>query len=102
MEPKRLGAIESRFAEIVWAHAPLTSPELVRLCDAGLFENDRGTVRVLMSRRAYDSAQSTRFVDEAFSGSLPAFLAAFTDGKKLTPREVDELQRLIDRYREEG
>ena len=121
MEPKRLGAIESRFAEIVWAHAPLTSPELVRLCaaelgwkksttytvlrrlcDAGLFENDRGTVRVRMSRRAYDSAQSTRFVDEAFSGSLPAFLAAFTDGKKLTPREVDELQRLIDRYREEG
>ena len=30
METKRLGAIETRFAELIWANAPLTSPELVK------------------------------------------------------------------------
>ena len=59
-------------------------------------------MRVLVTRAEYDSMQSTQFVNEAFSGSLPAFLSAFAAGKKLTPPEVDELQRMIDSYREEG
>lgn len=121
METKRLGAIETRFAELIWASAPISSPELVqlcakelgwkksttytvlkKLCDRGLFQNDRGTVRVVVTRAEYDTMQSAQFVNEAFSGSLPAFLSAFAAGKKLTPQEVDELQRMIDRYREEG
>ena len=119
MEQKRLGAVEARFAAIVWEHAPLPSAELVRrcsaelgwkksttytvlkkLCDRGLFENDGGTVRVRMTREEYDSEQSTQFVQEAFSGSLPAFLAAFTARKALTEQEVAEIQRMIDRFRE--
>ncbi|MBQ1620478.1 MAG: BlaI/MecI/CopY family transcriptional regulator, partial [Oscillospiraceae bacterium] len=32
MEDMRLGAVESRFADIIWEHAPLPSGELVRLC----------------------------------------------------------------------
>lgn len=120
MNGKPLGAVELRFAEIVWQHAPLSSAELVRLCaaeldwkksttytvlkklcDRGLFENDGGTVRVCKTREEYDSAQSARFVDEAFSGSLPAFLAAFTAGKPLTQEEADEIQRMIDAFRAE-
>ena len=121
METKRLGAVETRFAELIWTHAPITSPALVRLCaeelgwkksttytvlkklcDRGLFVNDHGTVRVLVTRPEYDSMQSAQFVQEAFSGSLPAFLAAFAAGKKLTVSEVDELQRMINRFREEA
>lgn len=120
MDPKRLGAIETRFAQLIWDHAPISSPALVKLCEAelgwkksttytvlkklcdrGLFQNDHGTVRVLVSRAAYDSAQSAQFVEEAFSGSLPSFLAAFAAGKKLSAAEVDELQRMIDSFREE-
>ena len=121
MEIKRLGAIESRFADIIWERAPLSSPELVRLsserlgwkksttytvlkrlCGCGLFENDGGTVRVRMTREEYDSAQSALFVNEAFSGSLPAFFAAFTAGKPLTAQEAEEIRRMIDAYRQEG
>ena len=121
MNDKRLGPVELRFAELIWEHAPLSSTALVhlcaselgwkksttytvlkKLCDRGLFVNDHGTVRVLVTRAEYDSMQSTQFVEEAFSGSLPAFLSAFAAGKKLTAPEVDELQRMIDRYREEG
>ena len=39
-------------------------------------------------------------MDETFSGSLPAFLAAFSARKKLTRREVEALQKLIDDYEE--
>ncbi len=121
MNEKPLGTVELRFAEIIWRHAPLSSSELVRLCaselgwkksttytvlkklcDRGLFLNDSGTVHVRKTREEYDSTQSTRFVDEAFSGSLPAFLAAFTAGKPLTQEEADEIQRMIDAFREEA
>lgn len=121
MNGKRLGAVELRFAELIWEHAPLSSAELVRLsaseldwkksttytvlkklCDRGLFSNDGGIVHVLKTREEYDSAQSAQFVDEAFSGSLPAFIAAFTAGKPLTAREADEIQRMIDDFRREG
>ncbi len=120
MLEKRLGQVELRFAEIIWEHAPLSSAELVRLCaqelswkksttytvlkklcDRGLFENDGGTVRVCMTREQYDSAQSALFVNEAFSGSLPAFFAAFTAGKPLSAQEADEIRRMIDAFREE-
>ena len=115
----QMGAAEMRFAEIVWAHAPVTSGELVklsadrlgwkksttytvlrRLCDMGLFQNEGGTVSVLVDRESYGESQSRQFVSESFGGSLPAFLAAFTARKKLTEKEIAELQRLIDEAKE--
>ena len=115
-----LGEAERRFAELIWTNAPLPSTELVkkaedalgwkksttytvlkRLCGKGLFQNEGGTVQVRMTKEAFDSAQSEQFVEETFSGSLPAFLAAFTAKKKLTRREVEALQKLIDNYEEE-
>ena len=121
MSEKKLGTVEMKFAQLVWENAPISSTALVRLCakelgwkksttytvlkkhcERGLFKNEDSIVQVVKTRAEYDSEQSAQFVEEAFSGSLPAFLSAFAAGKKLTPPEVDELQRLIDRYREEG
>ena len=120
MEGQKLGAGESRFAEIVWREGPLPSRRLAelagaelgwkrstsytvlkRLCDKGLLANEDGTVRARMSREEWSAAQSEQFVEEAFGGSLPAFLAAFSRRKKLSGREIDELQQLIDGMREE-
>ena len=119
MEEIRLGVIESRFAELVWAHAPLTSGKLVKLCqeelqwkksttytvlkklcDRGLFRNDGGTVTAVISREEFHALQSERFVEETFEGSLPAFVAAFTSRKKLSEEEIRQLQALIDQSRE--
>ena len=113
-----LAPIETRFAEIIWSHAPLSSGELVklcekqlgwkksttytvlrRLCERGLFQNDGGTVTVLVTREEYENRQSTAFVEENYGGSLPRFLAAFSAGKKLSPEEADALQALIDQSR---
>ena len=119
MDEKKLGAVESRFAELIWENAPINSTALVRLsekelgwkksttytvlkklCARGIFQNVNGTVRVLVSKEAFAAAQSERFVEETFSGSLPAFLAAFTSRKPLSKSELEELQQLIDTYRE--
>ena len=114
----RMGAIESRFADMIWQNEPVTSPELVklaakeldwkksttytvlkRLCERGIFQNSDGTVTSLISRKDFYAVQSEKFVEETFSGSLPAFLAAFTTRKKLSDTEINELQELINRSR---
>ena len=119
MDDTKLGAVERRFAELIWANAPLTSGALVelcrkelswkksttytvlkKLCDRGLFRNDGGTVTAVVSREQFQSLQSEQFVEEAFHGSLPAFLAAFISRKKLSEEELQLLQRLIDKSRE--
>ena len=44
--------------------------------------------------------QSQQFIEETFSGSLPAFLAAFTSKKALSEKEIAQIQAMIDRYKE--
>ena len=113
-----MGAVESRFADMIWRAEPVTSAELVqqaaqelawkksttytvlkRLCEKGIFQNEGGVVTSRLSREEYAARQSEQFVEETFSGSLPAFLTAFTRRKKLTEEEIDQLQQLIERNR---
>lgn len=120
MGETRLGAVEARFADLIWERAPIPSGELVkvcqealgwkksttytmlrRLCQRGLFENRESVVRTLVTREEFYARQSQRFVEETFQGSLPAFLAAFTSRKELKESEVAELEKLIERYRKE-
>ena len=116
-----LGEVQARFADLVWAHEPISSGELVKLCEKelnwkkpttytvlrklcekGIFQNENGTVRSRISRREFYSAKSQQFVEETFEGSLPAFIAAFTAQKSLSQQDVDEIQRMIDDYRKEN
>lgn len=118
MSDLKMGQIETRFAEIIWEKEPISSTELVRLaeealgwkksttytvlkrlCDRGLFQNQGGAVTSLISKESYETAQSRQFVEESFSGSLPAFLTAFTRRSRLTDEEIAQLQALIDRNR---
>ncbi len=119
MSELTLGNAESRFADIVWASEPISSGELwkkcetelgwkksttftvlKRLCEKGIFINEKGTVSSIISRDEFYSMQSKKFVEELFSGSLPAFLAAFTSGKTLTENEAEALKKLISEFEE--
>ncbi len=112
-----LGVVESRFADIVWSHAPMSTAELIKLCaeelnwkrtttytvlkklgDKGLFALHEGTVTAVVTREEYYSDRSTRFVQDTFEGSLPAFIAAFAKGKGLTEQEISEIREMIDAY----
>ena len=111
----KLGNVESRFADLVWEHAPLGSGELVKLCEKelnwkkpttytvlrklcqrGLFRNEGGVVTAAMSREEYCALQSEEFVEETFGGSLPGFIAAFTQRRKLTAEEAEAIRKLIE------
>lgn len=118
MNNKSMGEVESRFADLIWKHEPITSGQLVklcetelkwkksttytvlrRLCERGLFQNTEGTVTSIISREEFYAMQSEQFVEETFQGSLPGFLAAFTKRRRLSEKEIDALQDLIDRHR---
>ena len=122
MSDYKLGEVETRFAEIIWANEPLGSGELVelcagalgwkksttytvlkKLCEKGYFRNENGCVTSLISRKEMQAQESRRFVENTFDGSLPAFLAAFTSECKLSEEEVGDIRRMIEAYsREEG
>ena len=120
MSELQMGAVEARFADIIWENEPIAtgvlakrSEELLswkkttsytvlkRLCDKGIFKNEKGVVTSVMSREDFYAVQSKRFVEHTFEGSLPAFLAAFTKNKGLTAEEVAHLRQLVAEYQEE-
>ena len=115
MEHIKLGTVEARFADIIWEKEPISSGELVKicqeklewkksttytvlkkLCERGIFKNDGGVVRSVLSRDQFNAAQSEQFVDDNLAGSLPAFIAAFTSRNKLTEKEIAQIKKLIE------
>lgn len=115
MSTMKLGVVESRFADIIWANAPLTTNALVKLCqeelnwkrtttytvlkklcDRGIFSMKDRLITTTLSKEEYYAIQSQQFVDENFSGSLPAFIAAFTTRQTLTPAEQKQIKAWLD------
>jgi len=110
---------EYRFCEILWEKEPVSSSELVQLCkerlewkksttytvikrlsERGVLKSENAIVTSLISKEEVQAAESANVVEKNFSGSLPQFIAAFTRKKKLTQTEIEEIQRIIDTYRE--
>ncbi len=119
MKEIELGEVQAAFADIIWANEPVGSGELVKLCESrfnwkkpttytvlrklcekGLFKNEDGVVTSLISKEEFNASKSEKFVQETYDGSLPAFIAAFMSHKKLSSGDIDEIQRMIDKYRE--
>ena len=115
-----LGAIQERFADIVWEHEPIPSGELAKvcekelswkrpttytvlrkLCEKGLLQNRDGIVTSLVPREEFYSAKSEQIIADSYKGSLPAFIAEFISKKKLSAEEADEIQRMIDSFKRE-
>lgn len=114
----KLGAVETHFAEIIWAHESITTGQLVKLCadelqwkrtttytvlkklsEKGIFKTENSIVTAVITKQEFEAMQSEQFVEENFKGSLPAFLAAFSTRKKLTDKEIEEMKNLIEQMR---
>lgn len=111
---------EYRFCLILWENEPIKSSELVKLCkeqlgwkptttytvikrlsERGVLKNENTVVTSLVSKEQVQEAEIDEMVEKTFEGSLPAFIAAFTKHRRLSQKEIDEVQQMIDRFREE-
>ena len=118
MNETRLGTIEARFADIVWQNAPITTANLIKLCEKefgwkrtttytvikrlgerGILKTENGLVVPLISKEEAQASEIDELVEKKFEGSLPAFVAAFTKRQRLSAKELDALQSMIDRIR---
>lgn len=121
METPKVFESEYRFCLILWEHEPVRSSELVALCreqlgwkptttytvikrlsERGVLVNENSVVRSLVSKDEVQAAEIDELVEKKVGGSLPAFIAAFTRHRLLSGAELDEMQRMIDEYREGG
>ncbi|MGN0976484.1 MAG: BlaI/MecI/CopY family transcriptional regulator [Faecousia sp.] len=110
---------EYRFCLILWEHEPINSTKLVQICkeqlgwskattytvirrlsERGVVKNENTIVSSLISKEQAQESRLEEMVQETFEGSVPAFIAAFSRSKKLSPNEVDQLKALIDSYAE--
>ncbi len=118
METPKVFESEYRFCLILWEHEPIKSGELVNLCkeklgwkptttytvikrlsERGVLKNENSTVSALVTKDEVQAAELNEMVEKTFEGSLPAFVAAFTKHQKLSEKEIDAVQAMIDRYR---
>ncbi|MBR3345038.1 MAG: BlaI/MecI/CopY family transcriptional regulator [Solobacterium sp.] len=121
MKDFELGAIQERFADIVWEHEPIAYGELAKicekelswkrpttytvlrkLCEKGLLQNKDGIVTSLVPREEFYSAKSEQIIEDSYKGSLPAFIASFISKKNISAEEADEIQKMIDAFKKEG
>lgn len=119
METPKIFESEYRFACIVWAHEPVTTRELVtlcqeqlqwkrtttytvlkRLCERGIFQTMDSVVTSLIPQEKIQHCESRQFVKRTFGGSLPGFIAAFLGGETLSEQEAELLKEMIDQHKE--
>lgn len=113
----QMGAVERRFADLIWYNEPIPSPQLVilaakelnwqkattytilkKLCDKGIFVNSKAIVTSLISRDKYYAQEGATWLDDTFKGSLPVFLTALCNERPLKEEDIAFLRSLIDEY----
>ena len=116
MDTPRIFESEYRFCLILWEREPVTTTELIKLCQArlgwkrtttytvikrlaerGVVKNEEGVISALISREAAQVSEIDELMEKKFQGSLPAFLAAFARRQALSEEEVEEIRRIIEK-----
>lgn len=115
MEKFKLYDAEYKFASVIWDNEPINSTDLVRLCseklgwkksttytvlkklcDRGILQNQDAVVIARVKREDVQKYESNNLVEKSFDGSLPKFLTAFLDERKITQQEAEELKQIIE------
>lgn len=110
---------EKSLMEIIWEKGEMPAKELVSLADERLdwrrttmytilkkliekdmVENNNAQVRSLVSEEEYEAMQKKRAIRKYFGGSLPEFVNTFIREEKLSDEDVQELEDIINAYKE--
>lgn len=115
MENLKIFDAEYRFMCIVWEEGPINSTELVKRCltefgwkksttysvikrlsGRGILKNENAIVTALVKRIEVQKYESEQIVEKGFDNSLPCFITAFLQDKKLTQSEAQEIKKMIE------
>ncbi len=118
MDTPKIFESEYRFCLILWENEPIKSPELAKLClkelgwkasttytvikrlsERGVLKNEKTVVTSLVSKDCIQVSEIEELVEKRFEGSLPQFIAAFTKLEKLSEKDINEIQSMIDSAR---
>ncbi|MDD6320963.1 MAG: BlaI/MecI/CopY family transcriptional regulator [Oscillospiraceae bacterium] len=121
MNDLHLSKSELAFVEIVWEETSISTRDLVevcaeqfswkstttytvlrRLCDRGILKKQDSLVTALISKSEFQQYSSQKIVRSLFNGSLPEFIAAFTGGQALCSDQLDEIENLLNQYKEKN
>ena len=107
---------------VVWARNPVTAAEIIdelsksdptwhpvtaktllnRLVKKGALgynlDGRAYVYRALVRERDCVNAVSSSFLDRVFGGSLSTMVAHFVENRKLSPKQVKELRKMLDEY----
>lgn len=119
MNTPKIFESEYRFCLILWENEPISSAELARLCkeklgwsrtttytvikrlsDRGAVKNENSIVSSLVSKEEVQASEIDELLEKTFEGSLPDFVAAFAKSKKLSEKDIEQIQSMIDAFRE--
>ncbi|MCR5214132.1 MAG: BlaI/MecI/CopY family transcriptional regulator [Eubacterium sp.] len=119
MDTPKVFDSEYRFCLILWEHEPIKSTELAKLCDVelgwkkattytvikrlterGVIKSENAVITSLVTKEEVQAAEVDEIVEKTFEGNIPQFLAAFSRGRKLTRKEIDQIQKMIDEFKE--
>src|ERR1700727_1266412 len=118
-KPIPISAAESTVMQVFWARGRLTSEDVVvaleshgkwqeatvktllnRLLKKGALrarkENRRYIYSPVLTRADWLAAESHGFVDRLFGGRVAPLVSYFSQHRKLTKKDVEELKRLIE------
>ena len=119
MEVPKIFNSEYRFCLILWEHEPINSTKLAALCkeqlgwsrpttytvirrlwERGVLKNENTIVSTLVTKEQVQQSEMEEMMERTFEGSIPAFIAAFANSKKLTKEDLNQLEALIQNYKE--
>ena len=121
MNTPKIFESEYRFCKILWKNEPIKSGQLVKLCteelgwkrsttytvikrltERGVVITEKMIVRALVKEDEAQVSEINDLLDTKFNGSCPAFLAAFSKSGKMTEKDIDEIQKMIDVIRSQN
>lgn len=116
MQTPKIFESEYRFCLILWENESISSRELSELCkeklgwsktttytvikrlsDRGVLKNENTVVTSLISKDEAQVSEIDELMEKKFEGSIPAFIAAFAKSRRLSEKDIEEINRIIER-----
>lgn len=116
MQTPKIFESEYRFCLILWENEPISSRELSELCkeklgwsktttytvikrlsDRGVLKNENTVVSSLISKDEAQVSEIDELMEKKFEGSIPAFIAAFAKSRRLSEKDIEEINKIIER-----